>query len=128
MSNFYIQNQLLNRNIKRDLSLIQEDYFELTQYSVVFVDTMESDSFIISELEGYSFPCNMRFQSEIKDSTISAKYFYEEMKIDFEVLFLGEVIASWKYDLQNKKVRNKDIKEPVVFFSHCLDFIDQFEA
>jgi hypothetical protein len=103
MNNFYIQNQLLNRNIKRDVSLIQEDYFELTQYSVVFVDTMESDSFIISEIEGYSFPCNMRFQSEIKDFTISAKYFYEEMKIDFEVLFLGEVIASWKYDLQDKK-------------------------
>ena len=42
MNNFYIQNQLLNRNLKRDVSLIQEDYFELTQYSVVFVDTMES--------------------------------------------------------------------------------------
>lgn len=104
MNNFYIQNQLLNRNLKRDVSLIQEDYFELTQYSVVFVDTMESDNFIISELEGYSFPCNMKFQTEIKDTLIFAKYFYEDMKIDFEVLFLGEIIASWKYDLQNKKV------------------------
>ena len=70
----------------------------------------------------------MKFQTEIKDTLIFAKYFYEDMKIDFEVLFLGEIIASWKYDLQNKKVIDKNIKEPILFFSHCLDFIDQFEA